>query len=82
VHVERYEDRHWPRPVMDAFGALMGTGVVIFYFVSHHNGWYFWVLLSGALVGIAFRTWRVNRDRLRLKQMEAEMPESSGRRES
>ena len=83
AHVERYEDKHWPRPGMDAFGVLGGTIVVVPYFVYHHNTWYFWVLLPLALVVIVNRTWHVNRDRLRLRQLEEEMPwsESSVRRE-
>jgi hypothetical protein len=74
AHVERYEDRHWPRPGWDALGVLGGTIVLVPYFVHHHNTWYFWVLLPVALVVIINRTWHVNRDRLRLKQLEKEMP--------
>jgi hypothetical protein len=59
---------------MDASGLLGATGIACFYFVDHHNTWYFWILLPLALVGIVYRTWRVNRDRLRLNQLEAEMP--------
>jgi hypothetical protein len=82
AYVQRQEDRHWPRPGMMAFGGLGGTIVLVTYLVRYHNAWYFWVLLPVALVGIANLTWRVNRERLRLKQLEREMPwsESSVRR--
>jgi hypothetical protein len=59
---------------MMAFVALAGTVGVSFYFVDHHNTWYFWVLLLVTLVGIVHTTWRVNRERLRLKELEKEMP--------
>jgi hypothetical protein len=68
---------------MDASGLLGATGVACFYFVDHHNIWYFWVLLTVLLVAIVYRSWRIGRDRLRLKQLEKEMPwsEPSVRRE-
>jgi hypothetical protein len=64
ARVERYEDKHWPRPVMDTLGGLMGMGVAAFCFVDHHDTWYFWVLLPVALLLVVYRIWRVNRDRL------------------